>query len=66
LTRYDFRIEYDFGIASRTDKRYLGRVMKLSPLNVDAWVQNDPRDLPAAPRKTMMGSIGALTIRNVI
>jgi hypothetical protein len=42
IERYDFRIEYDFGIASRTDKRYLGWVMKLSPLNVDAWAQNDP------------------------
>jgi hypothetical protein len=40
--RYDFRIECDFRIALLTSVN-LGRVMKLSLLNVDAWVQNDPR-----------------------
>jgi hypothetical protein len=35
-------VRYDFRIALLTSVN-LGRVMKLSLLNVDAWVQNDPR-----------------------
>jgi hypothetical protein len=31
-----------FALPTGLTKRYLGRVMKRSLLNVDAWVQTDP------------------------